>query len=132
MVYTLTSGEVTDGTLGDVPALLAVFLGGCVGGATRAAIADGPGRTLVVNLVGCLLLGVLAVTVPPRVRLLLGTGFCGALTTFGSVVVRVRQEGDLGYLAASLLGGVLAAGLGVWLAHVVGGGRRLAPEDPDV
>jgi CrcB protein len=132
VVYTLTPGEVTDGTLLEVPTLLAVFLGGCVGGLARSGIATGPGRTLAVNLAGCLLLGVIAVTVSPRARLLLGTGFCGALTTFGSVAVHVRQEGAFGYLALSLLGGVAAASVGVWLAHAAGGGRRLAPEDPDV
>ena len=132
MVYTLTGGGVTDGTLWDVPALLAVFLGGCLGGAARAGFADDPRSTLALNLAGCLLLGVLAVTVPPRVRLLLGTGFCGALTTFGSVVVEVRREADVAYLLASLLGGVLAAAVGVWLAHSTWGGRRYAPEDPDL
>jgi CrcB protein len=119
--------------------LVAVFLGGCVGGASRDLL-DGSARsTLLVNLVGCFVLGVLVVTAPHHWRPLLGTGFCGALTTFGSVMV--LAEGDLedgrvlasvGYLSASLLGGVVAAALGIAAGHALSRRQELAPEDPDV
>jgi CrcB protein len=118
--------------------LLAIFAGGCAGGAARDAAGTSPGRTLLVNLAGSLLLGLLVVTLPHRRRPLLGTGFCGALTTFGTVMLladRHLQDGRVGwaagYLALSLLGGTLAAALGVLLGHRLGR-PELAPEDPDV
>jgi CrcB protein len=117
---------------------VAIFVGGCAGGAARDAAADSPGRTLLVNLTGSLLLGLLVVTLPHRWRPLLGTGFCGAFTTFGTVVLladRRLEDGRLGaaagYLALSLLGGVAAAALGVALGHRLGR-AELAPEDPDL
>ncbi|TQN40788.1 CrcB protein [Blastococcus colisei] len=92
--------------------------------ATRlAARRDGdPARgTLAVNVVGSALLGVLLglADLSPAVLALVGTGFCGTLTTFstfGADVVRLLEERALaralGYLAATLvLGlGVAAAG----------------------
>ena len=122
-----------------VRVLMAVFVGGCFGGAARDLLAASHGTTLAVNLFGCLVLGVLVVTVPHHWRPLLGTGFCGALTTFGSVTVASAQWLDdgklgdgLGYLAVSLLAGVAAAALGIALGHWVTQRTELAPEDPDV
>ncbi len=115
-----------------VRVLLAVFAGGCIGGALRELVATDLGTTLAVNLSGSLLLGLLVVTVPHHWRPLLGTGFCGALTTFGSVAVVAVDDGELAYLAASLLGGVAAAALGVALGHALTQGAELAPEDPDI
>jgi CrcB protein len=119
--------------------LLAVFVGGCAGGAARDQLAGTAGTTLAVNLAGCLLLGLLVVSVPHHWRPLLGTGFCGALTTFGTVTVlserwleHGRAADAVGYLASSLVGGVAAAALGVALGHALVGGRELAPEDPDL
>jgi len=54
-----------------------------------------PERTLVVNIVGCLLLGVLTVLltkpspVPRRALVGAATGFCGSLTTFSGLAVEV-------------------------------------------
>ena len=114
-----------------------VFLGGCLGGAARHAAGGSPTRTLVINLSGALLLGALVVTAPHHWRPFLGTGFCGAFTTFGTVMVLADhdlQHGRplvaLGYLAASLLGGALAAAVGVGLGHLLRP-AELAPEDPD-
>ncbi|HUR50615.1 MAG TPA: CrcB family protein [Mycobacteriales bacterium] len=119
--------------------LLAVFVGGCAGGAARDALDGSSARLLLINLAGCLLLGLLVVTVPHHWRALLGTGFCGAFTTFGTVSVLVEHDLEdgrsgtgLGYLSASLLGGVAAAALGVALGHVLSHRRELAPEDPDL
>jgi CrcB protein len=136
---------VTRGTLARVPprvlslprVLVAIFLGGCAGGALRDAVGGSAGRTLLVNLAGSLLLGLLVVAVPHSWRPLLGTGFCGAFTTFGTVMVladRDLQDGRVGtaagYLALSLLGGSAAAALGVLAGYALGR-RELAPEDPD-
>jgi len=81
-----------------------VFAGGCVGGYTRYAVTQAwstptygfPWPTFTVNIVGALVLGVVLVLATReeqslRVRLLLGTGFCGALTTFASVVVAADE-----------------------------------------
>lgn len=43
-----------------------------------------PWGTFTVNVAGCLLLGLLAAVAPSNVRLLLGTGLCGALTTYST------------------------------------------------
>lgn len=81
--------------------------------------------TAVVNVAGSALLGVLlgAAAVPPWVLALVGTGFCGTLTTFstfGSDVVRLVEQRAVGralaYLAATLVLGLGAAGAGYVLA----------------
>jgi CrcB protein len=78
-----------------------------------------------VNLVGAFLLGYFATRLQERLpqsaykRPLLGTGFCGALTTFSTVqieLVRMLDRGHiglaLGYISASVAGGFAL----VWLA----------------
>ena len=111
--------------------LLLVFLGGALGAPARY-LADRlvqsrvdsvlPVGTLAVNVAGSLLLGVLtgaAAVLPPELALLLGTGFCGALTTFSSFsfeTVRLLERGAVRAASlnvfASLLLGVLAAATG--------------------
>ena len=88
---------------------LLVALGAAVGAplrllATRLAGRDGrdPAMgTLIVNVVGSAVLGLLLglADVAPAVVALVGTGFCGTLTTFstlGADVVRLRAERSLG------------------------------------
>jgi len=79
--------------------------------------------TLTVNVVGSAALGVLLGlrNVPPAVLALVGTGFCGTLTTFSTFgwdVVRLVEERAVtravAYLAASLVLGLGAATAG-WL-----------------
>jgi CrcB protein len=88
---------------------------------TRRAARGGrdPARgTLAVNVAGSAVLGALLglATAPPAVLALVGTGFCGALTTFsafGADVVRLAEGRALGralaYAALSLLLGLGAA-----------------------
>jgi CrcB protein len=111
----------------------AIFIGGCVGAVGRAglaaAAAPAPGSwpwpTFVVNVAGALLLGYLVTRLQERLPLsayrrpLLGTGLCGALTTFSTMQVElvrmleVRQDWlACGYAAASVGGGWLAVLLG--------------------
>ena len=81
--------------------------------------------TLAVNVVGSALLGLVlgAAATPPAVVALVGTGFCGTLTTFstfGTDVVRMVEQRQLarslGYVVASVVLGVGAAALGYLLA----------------
>ena len=114
---------------------LMVALGALVGAplrllAERLAVARrGRGSvlgTLAVNVLGSAVLGVLLGlrSVSPTVVALVGTGFCGTLTTFstyGSDVVRLVEERALGralgYLLATLVLGLAAAAAGYLLAR---------------
>ncbi|GLY98073.1 fluoride efflux transporter CrcB [Actinoplanes sp. NBRC 103695] len=88
-----------------------------------------PWGTLAVNVAGSLLLGFLVgLPVGPRVAALLGTGFCGALTTystFGWETVTLAGEGARRHavlnVVVSVLAGLAAAGLGLLLAQAVDG-----------
>ncbi|GAA3128806.1 fluoride efflux transporter CrcB [Streptomyces rameus] len=77
-----------------------------------------PWGTLVVNVVGCLVLGLLTGAVSagvagPEVRLLAGTGLCGALTTYSTFsyeTLRLTEAGAGLYAAVNVVASV-AAGL---------------------
>ena len=81
--------------------------------------------TFAVNVVGAFLLGYFATRLQERLpqstdrRPLLGTGFCGAYTTFSTVQVEALQMLDHGrwLLAVSYAGAGIVAGLAaVWIA----------------
>nr|WP_256353407.1 MULTISPECIES: fluoride efflux transporter CrcB [unclassified Pseudomonas] len=87
--------------------------------------------TLAVNIVGCLLIGVLyglfliRPEVPIEVRAGLIVGFLGGLTTFSSFsldTVRLLESGQvplaLGYAALSVFGGLLATWAGLSLTKL--------------
>ncbi|MGV9883597.1 fluoride efflux transporter CrcB [Streptomyces sp. NPDC003006] len=84
-----------------------------------------PWGTFTVNVVGCLILGVLtgAVTAgaaSSATKLFLGTGLCGALTTYSTFsyeTLRLAEEGARFYAVANALGSVVA-GLGAAFAGV--------------
>jgi CrcB protein len=108
--------------------VLVIAAGGGAGSVLRyvlsRAIVAKPGgfpvATLVTNLSGALLLGVLiaAVTarpVHPLLRPALGTGLLGGYTTFSTFALEVRGMATgtaAGYLAASLAGGLALAAAG--------------------
>ncbi|MEE1785673.1 fluoride efflux transporter CrcB [Streptomyces sp. SP17BM10] len=77
-----------------------------------------PWGTFVVNVCGCAVLGlvtgaVAAGAASPHVQLLVGTGFCGALTTYSTFsyeTLRLVETGAGRYAAANVAGS-LAAGL---------------------
>jgi CrcB protein len=111
--------------------LLLVLVGGAVGApvrylADRALRDRAPLGTLVVNVFGSALLGVLIGSgdaLPVVVKTLLGTGFCGALTTYSTFsleTLRLVEEGRAGraaaYVTASLALGLTAATIGYVLA----------------
>ncbi|WP_371498483.1 fluoride efflux transporter CrcB [Kitasatospora sp. NBC_00374] len=78
-----------------------------------------PWGTFAVNAAGCLVLGLLTGAVAAgaassRLQLLLGTGLCGALTTYSTFSyesLRLAETGARFYAAANVAGSVLA-GLG--------------------
>lgn len=105
--------------LARVPGVLLAAVGGAAGALARHALAVaaplGPGGTLLVaNVLGCLLLGLLAGrTRDPALRALLGTGVLGGFTTMSAVTVE-----PVGWvLVGSLGGGIAAAALGLRLGQ---------------
>lgn len=100
--------------------LLLVALGAVPGALLRWLLHCDP----IANLLGCLLIGLASNQKPPRPRLmlLLGIGFCGALTTFSGWILALAtalQQGSTASLLALLL--ELGAGVGAVIA-----GRALA------
>lgn len=79
-----------------------------------------PWGTLVVNLTGCLLLGLLTgATLGPVPAALLGTGFCGAYTTYStfayeavSLTERHSVRSAVAYVGVSAVAGLALAALG--------------------
>jgi CrcB protein len=88
-----------------------------------------PWGTLTVNVAGSLVLGFVAgLPVPPAVAALVGTGFCGALTTystFGHETLRLARGGEraaaLVNVLLNVLAGLGAAYLGLLLATALTG-----------
>ena len=91
-------------------------------------------HTVWINIVGSLLLAILFTLMPAheertrRMRLSLGTGLLGGFTTmstFSLDVVKLLEAGEWGLagfvIIASMLGGLLAALLGVWIGRRVRG-----------
>jgi CrcB protein len=116
----------------------AVAVGGLLGGALRYAVGlwlpssptGFPWAVFAVNTAGAFVLALLLVLVlevlPPTtyLRPLVGTGFCGALTTFSSVATGVdglvgRDRAGLAtlYVAVSLAAGLAAAVCGLLLGR---------------
>ncbi|MEU4515739.1 fluoride efflux transporter CrcB [Nonomuraea wenchangensis] len=122
-------------------ALAFVAVGGGVGAVVRHLLTQTlvgadhplPWPTLVVNVLGCLLMGLLTseLTRLPLhrqpVKLLLGTGFLGGFTTFSHFVDGVREltvGGSPGWAAVYLVLSVVLGLLAVWAGITVGKGRR--------
>ena len=121
--------------------LAAIFAGGCVGSLARAGLAEAAGdgsggswpwATFAANALGALLLGYFVTRLQERLppsryrRPFLGTGLCGALTTFSTVQIELLRMLDHGHagLAAGYAAASVAAGFGaVWLA--TGATRRV-------
>jgi fluoride exporter len=113
--------------------VVAVAAGGALGALARYGMVLAwpagalPWSTLVINVVGCLLIGALMVLVSRAhylVRPFVGVGILGGFTTFSAYAEQVRAllaAGDtalaLGYLAGTLLAAVLAVQVGVSLTR---------------
>ena len=103
---------------------LLVALGAAVGAPLRFVIAtrfDGHRHwgTLAVNVVGSFLLGLFsALALGGHAMALLGTGFCGGLTTYSAFAVQTHALGRrLGsaYAAGTVAVALAACGFGFWL-----------------
>ena len=105
--------------------LAAIFAGGFAGAIARAEIAQAlphgdaqwPWATFLVNVAGAFMLGYLTTRLQERLPLsayrrpLLGTGFCGALTTFSTMqleLLRMLDGGRIGLAIAYALASVAA------------------------
>lgn len=116
----------------DVRELAAIFAGGFAGALARAELVQvfpyepskWPWATFIANITGTALLGYFTVRLQERLpvsafrRPLLGTGFCGALTTFSTMQLELLRMFDrtriglaVGYSLVSLLCGFLAVAL---------------------
>ncbi|WP_158840624.1 fluoride efflux transporter FluC [Saccharothrix deserti] len=94
------------------PAVLgAIALGGGLGGLARygvSSVVAGPWGLLLINVLGCALIGVLMVLVPrlhPLARPFFGVGVLGGFTTFSAYALDIVHLGGLmafGYLFATL------------------------------
>ena len=134
-----------------------VMVGGVLGAAGREAIEQAlpatthgfPTATFVINLAGAFVLGLLLEELlrsgndagwRRRIRLVGGTGFCGAFTTYSTLAVETVQLGRHGawltasaYVVASVVGGLAMAATGI----VAGAGHArwtaaALPVDADV
>ena len=120
----------------------AIFAGGIAGALLRAGLYEAlpwdgrgwPWATFLVNVVGTIMLGYFATRLQERLppstyrRPLLGTGLCGALTTFSTLqleTLKLAHHGEtplaVGYMCATLSVGLVA----VYLASALTRRTRL-------
>jgi CrcB protein len=93
--------------------LAAIFVGGFIGAIARAGLvellpreaSEWPWPTFIVNVLGALMLGYFTTRLQERLPLsayrrpLLGTGLCGALTTFSTMQLELLEMLDGGNVA---------------------------------
>lgn len=124
----MNSSDVT------LEALVLVAIGGFAGANGRylvSGLVDGPGGTLLVNVLGSIALGVLLYhsifrgALSRETRLVVGTGVLSSFTTYSTFAVesvRLGTPGGLGYILASYALGIAGVLLGRTLAMRLGGG----------
>jgi len=128
--------------------LLAVLVGGATGTGLRLLVdlalpeeETGPLSTLLVNVFGAFLLGLLVARfwsrAPGWLRAGLGTGLLGSFTTFSAIAVSLVAQANAGswwlatgFLGLSLILGFAAAALGLWLGRPGGRFRRRTAPAP--
>jgi CrcB protein len=130
----------TPAPLGNPKVVAAIALGGVVGAEARYGLTlalphhagDWPWATLLTNVSGSLLLGVLMAVLgslahPPRlVRPFVGVGILGGFTTFSTYAVDLREllghghpAAAVAYLLVTLVGGILAVAIGLGATRAV-------------
>lgn len=124
---------------------LFVALGGALGAIARFALniflqrdVDFPWGTLTANLLGCLVMGVIAQLIagtnwfndagiiPDQYRLLFAVGFCGSFTTLSSMVLELNtmlQKNEIfysfAYFVGTMIGGFACFYIGVLCVRVL-------------
>ncbi len=133
-----------------LPATLSIAVGGGLGAAARHGVdslarrwwptGPLPFGTLIINVSGSLALGLLLGVLAHRsgaphwLRPLLASGFLGGYTTFSTLTWETVDLADsqrwlhaVTYVAASVIAGLAAAALGLWLARLITAGSSAAP-----
>ena len=108
------------GLCGGLGAVLRLLVDGAVG---RRSAGPFPYGTLLVNVSGAFVLGLLdGIVLPKDAALIVGTGVIGAYTTFSTWMYETQRLGEerqlrvgLANIWVSTLCGVAAAALGLWL-----------------
>ena len=118
---------------------LLVGVGSALGGVLRYGLSqliDGPGEVgafpwgiLIVNLIGCLIMGAAFVLLERTpLKLLIMSGILGGFTTFSAfslISLELFQRGRfdlaIGYIAASVIGCLLAVWIGVLVTNALRG-----------
>lgn len=123
----------------DLRELAAIFLGGVAGALARAGVLEAlpvepgtwPWATFLVNVAGAALLGAVItwaherpVPAPALLPPLLGTGFCGALTTFSALQLEVLLLLDGGDVALAALYALVSVAAGLAAVTLAGGAVR--------
>lgn len=118
--------------------VLIVFTGGGIGAVTRYFLSssvqkmlppDFPYGTLIVNILGCLVIGLLMTVfedrfiVQPALRLLLTVGFLGGLTTYSTFsfeTIALLQEGDYFHGLLNIFGTTITCLSATWFGMIAG------------
>jgi fluoride exporter len=124
--------------------VLLVLVGGMIGAPARY-LADRavqarydsvfPYGTFAVNVAGCALLGFLLgaerhLGLPSAAVALLGTGFCGGLTTFstfGYETLRLLEDGAISEAGTNVIASLAIGVLAAWLGFVLAGALLARP-----
>jgi CrcB protein len=106
--------------------MAAIFAGGFIGAIARAELvetlpadaSEWPWATFIANVAGAFLLGYFATRLQERLPLsayrrpFLGTGFCGALTTFSAMQLELLRMLDAGHVGLALAYSLASIALG--------------------
>lgn len=113
--------------------ILAVGAGGFLGSVFRYLISlipvseatVFPIKTFIINIIGCILIGAIAVSVSknvemsPQMLLFLKVGLCGGFTTFSTFALETANLMKAGHMGAALLYVVLSVLVGVAVIFAV-------------
>lgn len=113
--------------------VVAVAVGGSIGAVTRYLVstwaaerfgADFPYGTLIVNIVGCFIIGAFLTIaterfiINPYWRLIVAVGFVGGLTTFSSFsyeTFKLMEDGSITLVMYNIMGNFVLGFLATWL-----------------